>query len=201
MTPRFLLALSIAALFAFAACGDDYDGSTPDATSTIAPGATVASSATDAPDASSLRLTSSAFNDGDAMPVEYTCDGNDTSPPLAISGVPDEAAALALTVVDTDVPNGGFVHWTVWNIGPATTEVAQGAVPSGGIEGQTSRGSPGYFGPCPPTGMHHYVFTLYALDAALVLDPAVAGRAEIEDAVQGHVLATAELAGAYERSR
>lgn len=200
MTSRFLLALSMAALFAFAACGDD-NGYAPNATSTIAPGATAQPTTTDEPDASTLQLTSGAFNDGDAMPVEYTCDGNDTSPPLALSGVPDEAAALVLTVVDTDVPNGGFVHWTVWNIDPATADVAQGTVPSGGIEGQTSRGSPGYFGPCPPTGMHHYVFTLYALDAGLVLDPATDGRAEIEDAIQGHVLATAELTGAYERSR
>jgi hypothetical protein len=190
----------MAAVVAFAACGDDDNGYGPDATSTIAPSATDASSATNAPGTSSLRLTSSAFNDGDAMPVEYTCDGNDTSPPFAIAGVPDGAAALALTMIDIDVPGGGFVHWTVWNIDPATTEVAQGTVPGAGVEGQTSRGSPGYFGPCPPTGTHQYVFTLYALDAALVLDPATDGRAEIESAVEGHVLATAELTGTYERT-
>lgn len=196
---RTLLVLTSIPLVFFAlACGGD-DDSSPVATPAGGSIATEPPAEAGGPSAGSLQLTSSAFEDNAAIPVQYTCDGDSISPPLAISGVPEDTAALALIVVDIDGPGGGFVHWTVWNIDPATTEVPEGAVPGGGTEGQTSLGDGGYFGPCPPSGVHRYVFTLYALDAALVLDAATSGRAEIEAAMEGHALESADLTGTYSR--
>lgn len=124
-----------------------------------------------------MSLTSSAFADNEPMPVQYTCDGDNISPPLTIDGIPEGAASLALTVIDIDGPGGAFVHWTVWNIDPATTAVPENTVPQGGGEGATSRDEPGYFGPCPPSGTHRYVFTLYVLDAPLQLSELASAEA------------------------
>jgi Raf kinase inhibitor-like YbhB/YbcL family protein len=104
-----------------------------------------------------------------------------------------------LTVTDIDGPGGDFVHWTIWNLDPTATELLAGAVPDFGTEGRTGRGDPGYFGPCPPSGEHHYVFELYALDEALDLDPATSGKAELLAAMQGHILDQAKLTGTYAR--
>jgi Raf kinase inhibitor-like YbhB/YbcL family protein len=185
--------LIIALALGAAACEDDGDGEDTTPTSETQP------TATDAPASSDVSLTSSAFADGETVPVKYTCDGDSVSPPLTIAGVPEDAATLALVVDDPDAPGGSFVHWTVYNIDPTTGEVAEGLVPGDGTEGLNSTLEPGYTGPCPPSGTHRYIFTLYALDVGLQLDAASSGKAEIEAAMQDHILAQAELTGTYAR--
>ncbi|MEK7083686.1 MAG: YbhB/YbcL family Raf kinase inhibitor-like protein [Patescibacteria group bacterium] len=145
-----------------------------------------------------MRLTSPAFQPNASIPSTYTCDGNDMSPPLLFSDVPAEAKSLVLIADDPDVPSGIWVHWVVWNINPKTTEASEGMVPGAGIEGITSFGRRGYGGPCPPSGTHRYVFKLYALDTLLDL-PEKASKLDVEGAMDGHVIDSAELIGVYER--
>lgn len=102
-----------------------------------------------------IEVTSSAFAEGDGVPVRFTCLGDDVSPPLAWSGVPDGAAELRLTVTDPDAPGGTFTHWTVTGIDPSTTEVGEGSLPPGGTEEENSFGETVYRGPCPPAGETH----------------------------------------------
>ena len=134
-------------------------------------------------------VVSTAFGDGEPIPQEYTCDGADVSPPLTWTGVPSDAATLALVVDDPDAPGGTFVHWVVANIDPASGGVPEGGVPDAGLQVVSSSGKASYLGPCPPSGTHHYRFTVYALssrvdvtaDTALVnvfsaIDDAAIGR-------------------------
>ncbi len=145
-----------------------------------------------------MNITSPAFDNSGAVPSEYTCDGANVNPPLVMSGVPTAAKSLALIVDDPDAPRGTWVHWTLWNIDPQTTEIKEHSVPPGAIEGVTSFGKPGYGGPCPPSGTHHYHFKLYALDTQMALD-ASADKARLEAAISGHVIAFHELIGLYAR--
>lgn len=156
---------------------------------------------------SDFMLTSDAFAHGDTIPSVYTCDGENISPPLTISGVPDTAQSLALVVDDPDVPaevkaDQMFVHWVHANI-PTDTE----AIPEGGtlegVEGVNGSGSLGYTGPCPPTQYepteHRYFFKLYALDTELDVEEGVS-KDELEKAMEGHVIEQAELMGRYDRT-
>ncbi|MGB9003074.1 MAG: YbhB/YbcL family Raf kinase inhibitor-like protein [Nitrosotalea sp.] len=143
-------------------------------------------------------LSSSAFENNGTIPSQYTCDGNSISPPLAISGVPQTAKSLALTVVDVDSPKGPFTHWTMWNISTNTTTFSAGEdmmFP----QGITSARTHGYKGPCPHSGTHRYFFTLYALDTLLNLDQNTT-RNDLEQAMNGHVIDKTELMGRYFRS-
>ncbi len=148
-----------------------------------------------------LQLRSSAFTHGGAIPGTYTCDGENISPPLSIADVPPGAKSLALIMDDPDVPPSAPVsvwdHWVVFNIPPTTAEVGEGKSPEG-TAGKNTRGNLGYGGPCPPDREHRYFFTLYALDTTLDLAEGATKR-EVEDAMQGHVLARAELMGRYNR--
>lgn len=114
-----------------------------------------------------ISVTSTAFDDGQPIPQAYSCDGDEVSPPLAWSGVPSGAAALALVVDDPDAPGGTYVHWVVANIDAGADGVAEGTVPSGGLQVENSAGDASYAGPCPPSGTHHYRFTVYALDSTI----------------------------------
>ena len=147
-----------------------------------------------------IELTSAAFADGAAIPQRYSCDGDDTSPPLAWSRVPDGAKALALLVEDPDAPGGTYVHWTAFNIPPATRGADEGKPPQGAVEGENSFGDAGYGGPCPPEGdkAHRYVFTLYALRQELDLDQG-AGPEEVRDAIADAALAQGRLVGTFKR--
>lgn len=150
----------------------------------------------DAP--TTIEVTSTAFAEGEAIPVRYTCDGDEVSPPLAWSGVPADAAAVSLVVDDPDAPSGTFTHWVVLDIPVTTTSSAEGAAPEGGAEAETSAGSSAYAGPCPPSGTHHYRFTVIALDAATGL----AEGAPLDDAlaaVDEHALARGSLTATYGR--
>jgi Raf kinase inhibitor-like YbhB/YbcL family protein len=145
-----------------------------------------------------MALTSPAFEDGDAIPRRHTCEGDDLSPPLAWIGQPSETQSFALLVDDPDAPGGAFTHWLAWGFDPDTSELSEGeAAPT---EGRNDFGSNGYRGPCPPPGHgpHRYIFPLHALD----VEPGVgsgAGKAQLEQALTDHVLATAELRGTYAR--
>ena len=144
-----------------------------------------------------MKLTSSAFSHNGSIPSEYTCDGSDLSPPLSISDVPSNAKSLALISDDPDAPVGTWDHWVVFNIPPLTKEIPKGKEPSG-IAGKNSWGRTGYCGPCPPSVTHRYFFKLYDLDTILNL-PAGSSKKQVETAMQGHILAKAELMGLYKR--
>jgi Raf kinase inhibitor-like YbhB/YbcL family protein len=148
---------------------------------------------------SSFDLTSSAFGDGDSIPRLFTCDGDNASPPLAWSGAPDATTTFALIVDDPDAR--GFVHWVVFNVAAsATGELARGvsASPDAPPQGRNSFGNVGYGGPCPPSGTHHYVFRLLALDAELALTGTPSAE-EVLAAAEGHVLADTRLTATYTR--
>jgi Raf kinase inhibitor-like YbhB/YbcL family protein len=143
-------------------------------------------------------LSSEAFAHGDEIPRRHTCEGEDISPALAWGGPPAGTRALALIVDDPDAPRGTFTHWVAWNIDPMVGGLAEGE--SAPAEGRNDFGAAGWSGPCPPPGhgAHRYFFRLHALDAEVRLGFR-AGRPELERAIAGHVLTTAELMGRYER--
>ncbi len=145
-----------------------------------------------------LLLTSPAFPGNGLIPKEYTCDGADRNPPLGIRNVPPRTESLALIVDDPDAPRGTWVHWVVWNIARGTTEIAEASVPAGAVQGTNDFGRRSYGGPCPPSGTHRYFFKLYALDNSPAL-PAGATKKQLEEAMQGHILGSAELVGLYRR--
>jgi Raf kinase inhibitor-like YbhB/YbcL family protein len=115
-----------------------------------------------------IEIRSSAFSEGDTLPIQFTCDGDNVSPPLSWSEVPAEATELRISLRDPDAPRGTFTHWLVSGIDPTSSDVGQGTVPAGGTEETNSFGEGAYGGPCPPSGdnPHRYVFTVEALDAA-----------------------------------
>lgn len=149
-------------------------------------------------DAPVMQITSSAFEHNQSIPSKYTCDGENVSPPLAISDVPEGTKSLVLINDDPDAPGGTWVHWTLWNISPDTTAIKEHTIPSGAIQGMTSFGSQGYGGACPPSGTHHYFFKLYALNDVLSLSPD-ANTLQLEAAIEGHILDRAEVIGLYNR--
>ncbi len=151
------------------------------------------------PEITMMNITSLSLKNGGMIPAEFTCDGSNTSPELRIEGVPAGAKSLALIMHDPDAPRaGGFTHWVVWNINPATMAIAENGVPPESVEGKNDAGRTGYIGPCPPSGMHHYGFHLYALDALLDL-ASTSGKAELETEISKHLLAEASFVGLYTR--
>ena len=145
---------------------------------------------------SGLSLSSPAFSQGTAIPGVFTCDDRNINPPLRIGNVPTRSKSLALIVDDPDAPRGDWVHWLVWNISPATRILPQQAKLAGVLTGVNSFSHFYYDGPCPPQGRHRYFFRLYALDTRLTL-PKTTSRQILENAMQGHILATATLMGTY----
>lgn len=143
-------------------------------------------------------LSSAAFKPGGPIPSKYTCDGPNVNPPLVIEGVPANAQSLALIMDDPDAPGGTWVHWVVWNIEPGTKAIPEDSVPVEASQGMNDFRSPGYGGPCPPSGTHRYFFKLYALNTSLDLGPDTT-KAGLEDAMEGHILDQAELVGRYGR--
>lgn len=139
-----------------------------------------------------------AFQNGQPIQARYTCDGKNFNPPLEFAEVPTGTASLALIVDDPDAPGKTFVHWLVWNLTPDTKAIAEGAMLMGATSGTTDFGETGYGGPCPPSGVHHYYFRLYALDTLLDLEPQ-ATRPDLDQAMSGHILDTAEFMGTYAR--
>ena len=149
-----------------------------------------------------MKLTSSAFQNGDKIPSEYTCDGLNICPPLAISEIPAEAKSLVIIMDDPDVPksirpDGMWDHWVVFNIPPHVREIKKGEEPEG-TRGKGTGGNQNYYGPCPPDREHRYFFKLYALDAKLDI-PAQSSKKQVEKAMEELIIAKAELMGKYER--
>ncbi len=151
-----------------------------------------------------IQLTSAAFGYGDKIPVRFTCEGDDVSPPLQWSGSPVETRSFALIVDDPDAPRGTWVHWVLYNLPAAAVELAQAVptlpeMPSGARQGRNTAGEMAYAGPCPPPGKpHRYFFRLYALDIMLSLQPGVT-REELEHAMEQHIVAQGTLMGTYQR--
>lgn len=156
-----------------------------------------------------LTLSSTAFSHGGAIPRRYTCEGDDVSPPLSWQGAPEGTQSFALIVDDPDAPDPKaprmvWVHWVLYNL-PASARglpegVTRAALPKGAKEGINDWKRTGYGGPCPPVGRHRYFFKLYALDT-LLPDLKSPAKAALERAMEGHVLARAELIGTYEKGR
>ncbi|MFH1470564.1 MAG: YbhB/YbcL family Raf kinase inhibitor-like protein [Candidatus Micrarchaeota archaeon] len=144
-----------------------------------------------------LKISSQAFNHNGMIPAKFTCKGENISPALEISGIPNGAKSLALIVDDPDAPMGTWVHWVVWNIQPIQ-KIDEGSVPPGSSQGITDFGKPGYGGPCPPSGTHRYFFKLYALDSVLNLPP-TSKKSDLENAMKGHILEKAELVGLFSK--
>jgi Raf kinase inhibitor-like YbhB/YbcL family protein len=147
--------------------------------------------------AMNMSLTSPAFNNGEAIPAEYSCDGDDLSPDLDWFGIPPGTQSLALIMDDPDAPGGTWVHWVLYNI-PADMPGLRVGITGGGMDGTNSWGTPGYRGPCPPAGTHRYIFKVYALDLTLELDTA-ANKEDLLAAMEGHIVGQAELMGTYSR--
>lgn len=146
---------------------------------------------------STMKLSSDAFEDNGMIPKIYTCDGENVSPPLSISGVPQGAKSLALVLDDPDAPFGSFNHWVIWNITPQKSYFEKGEK-IGFIEGRTDFGDTAYGGPCPPSGTHRYVFNLYALDYVLDLKDG-STKKDLEAVMTNHIIEQATLVGKYFR--
>lgn len=147
-----------------------------------------------------MKLTCSVFTDKNFIPEKYTCDGDNLSPPLFISDVLPGTQSLVLIVNDPDAPGGDWVHWLMWGIKPTITKIPEGSVPIGSMQGLNDFGEEGYGGPCPPSGIHRYQFTLYALNSTLEdqLSP-LSTKAEILRAIDGCVIDQTTLTGLYSK--
>ncbi|HRN77775.1 MAG TPA: YbhB/YbcL family Raf kinase inhibitor-like protein [Candidatus Dependentiae bacterium] len=147
-----------------------------------------------------INLTSSAFKDGGLIPAQYTCDGANECIPLRWHGIPDATKSIAIICDDPDAPAGTWVHWVAFNIIPSTTslESDMDVEAAGGVVGTNSWGKQAWGGPCPPSGEHRYFFKIYALDKVLSLR-ASSDKKEVEDAMQGHIIAEGRLMGRYAR--
>lgn len=150
-----------------------------------------------------ISVSSTAFQEGDKIPVKYTCDGQDISPPL-VWGEQTPVQSFALIVDDPDAPGGVFTHWVLYNLSADVRQLGEGTPTQERLENRAQQGKNdfgriGYGGPCPPRGRtHHYRFTIYALDKSLDLEPG-ASKKQLLDAMEGHILAQGRLTGTYQR--
>ena len=142
-----------------------------------------------------MKLTSPDFKNNEYIPKKFTCDGQDISPNLTVENVPDSTKSLALIVDDPDAPMGTWIHWVVFDI-PVTSKIEEDSTP--GKPGTNTSGERNYGGPCPPSGTHRYFFKIYALDTLLNLKEGIT-KADLEKAMEGHILDKTELIGLYKR--
>jgi hypothetical protein len=142
-----------------------------------------------------LTLSSPAFRNKGDIPEKYTCAGSNVSPEIQIGNIPSAAKSLALIVDDPDAPGSTFDHWIMWNI-PVTDKIAENSSP--GTQGLNGKKENKYCGPCPPKGLHHYHFRVYALDAQLDI-PAKSDKAALMKAMEGHILASGKLVGTFKK--
>jgi Raf kinase inhibitor-like YbhB/YbcL family protein len=150
-----------------------------------------------------IKVSSPAFQDGGMIPSQYTCDGDDVSPPLRWEPVPEKTRSIALIVDDPDAPSGTFVHWVLYDLAAAVNELPENipgdrTLTNGARQGANDFRKIGYGGPCPPGGTHRYFFKVYALDTQINL-PAGETKARLLKAMQGHILAEGQLLGRYKR--
>ena len=149
-----------------------------------------------------LKVTSPAYAEGQAIPRQFTCDGEDRSPPLEFQGLPPGTKFLAWVLDDPDAPRGTWTHWTVWDLPAATNRIPAGAdiQALGGRQGTTSARSVGYHGPCPPGGTHRYIVHAYALASPLGL-PEGAPVGDVQAALKGKTIAGGTLIANYTRAK
>jgi hypothetical protein len=143
----------------------------------------------------SMKITSPEFENNQLIPRKFTCEGEDISPALIIEDIPPEAKSLALIVDDPDAPMGTWVHWVVFDI-PVISRIDENTIPA--RQGINNFGRKDYGGPCPPSGTHRYFFKIYALDKMLNLGEGIS-KGALEKAMQGHILAQAQIVGLYKR--
>jgi len=146
-----------------------------------------------------LKISSPAFEKDREIPKRYTCDGANINPPLRIESVPPDAKSLALVFDDIDAPRGTYVHWILWNVGPATKEIKENSVPEGAVQGLNDFKKRNYGGPCPPGRAHKYVFRIYALDTLIDLNHD-STKKDLEKAMEGHIISRGQLMGVYKRN-
>jgi Raf kinase inhibitor-like YbhB/YbcL family protein len=186
---RIAVGLAAVALLLLGACGDDDDGNGD-------------SAATTAGGAAEFDVSSPAFADGAAIPVEYTCDGENRPVPVSWSGAPGETASYVLIMDDPDAGDEPYVHWVMYDIPNNSlgfeSVSRDGRLPNGAAQGVNSGGEIGYTGPCPPSGTHTYVITVYALDTVLDLEPG-ADREIIDEAIAPSIIAEGAVTGTYSR--
>ena len=137
------------------------------------------------------------------IPPKYTCDDADVSPPLQWSDLPEETETIAVICDDPDAPMGTWVHWVLYNVPANVTELEERispveTLPTGALQGKNDFGRIGYGGPCPPGGTHRYFFKVYALNAVLNVQAGIS-KADLLQAMEGHVLAQSQLMGRYTR--
>jgi Raf kinase inhibitor-like YbhB/YbcL family protein len=150
-----------------------------------------------------IKITSTAFKEGEMIPSKYTCDGENISPQIAWTNFPDKTKSFVLISDDPNAPMGTWVHWVVYNI-PANVSELKEKFPKdaksddGTMQGTTDFKRIGYGGPCPPSGTHRYYFKIYALDTILKVKPGLT-KNEILNEMQGHILAEGQLMGKYKR--
>jgi Raf kinase inhibitor-like YbhB/YbcL family protein len=147
-----------------------------------------------------MQITSAAFKDGERVPVKYTCEGPNISPPLEFTDVPAEAKSLVLMVEDPDADAKPWVHWLVFNIPPQSGRFEEDAIANGAQQGLCNGNTFGYEGPCPPINEHTYLFKLYALDKVLEIAPE-SDRKKVLKEMEGHVVAEALLRGKYKKEK
>ncbi|MBS1525492.1 MAG: YbhB/YbcL family Raf kinase inhibitor-like protein [Bacteroidetes bacterium] len=158
----------------------------------------MATALTSLTDKAQLTITSSSFSNNGKIPKKYTCQGEQVSPPLHISGIPSGAKSLALILHDPDAGHqGGFTHWVMWNL-PTDGNIPEGF--KGAVQGHNGAEKAGYIGMCPPSGVHHYHFMVYALDKQLSIAETT-DKAGLEKAMAGHILAQGDLIGLYEKMK
>jgi Raf kinase inhibitor-like YbhB/YbcL family protein len=151
----------------------------------------------------SVTLTSPSFQNGQPIPVQFTCHGANSSPALSWEALPSGTKSVALTMIDQSSLFVGYVHWLIYNLPAQPNQLPeniphQETLPGGASQGRNGNGSPGYTGPCPPgKSAHHYMFTVYALNDTISV-PAGAGKGEMLKAMQGHVLAVGKLEGTFQ---
>lgn len=190
--PVARLSVAVLVLVASVGCGDEQTTEGPTGNET---------EPTARPEAPmDLSVRSEAFDEGGTLPTRYTCDGEEVSPPLEWADVPQGTTELVLTMTDPDAPNDEFVHWIVAGLDPALGGLEEGQVPEDAAEGMNGFDERGYGAPCPPSEdtAHRYVFTLYAIDEPLDMEPG-ASVEDIRDALDEAALAEGQLIGTYTR--
>jgi Raf kinase inhibitor-like YbhB/YbcL family protein len=199
--------LAVVLLACAIACGKSKSSTTD--TSAVAKAKASADTVTLRPMSALLNLSSSAFGANAAIPVKYTCEGANVSPPLAWSGAPSTAKSFALIVEDPDAPDPAkptrvVTHWVAYNIPGTALALAENAskkgMPAGSAQGENEGNKPVYMGPCPPIGSHRYFFKLYALDTVLagLRNPK---KADLQQAMQKHVVDSTQLIGTYQKTK
>ena len=188
-------ALTVLAALPLTACGGSGGGSTgsgPAASTAAAPATPAAAPSGAAP----ITVRSPAFAAGAMIPVRFSCRGSNTPIPLAWAGVPAGTGSVALIMDDPDAPSGTFTHWVVFNLPVTSRGITNGRLPAGAAQARNGRGQAAYTGPCPPSGTHHYRFTVYAEPEQLPLRAGAPLTAALA-AIKANPLSSGRLTGLF----